>query len=98
MLSLDKQQHRATQLKPLLAKHLAFDQMLSQQHLHISVLEHPDCYEFILKDDGPGIAPEHHEQVFDIFTTLKVNDNSDSTGIGLAIVKRLSKQSKVRFG
>ncbi len=58
-------------------------------HLHISALEHPDCYEFILKDDGPGIAPEHHAKVFDIFQTLKSKDKRDSTGIGLAIVKKI---------
>jgi PAS domain S-box-containing protein len=58
-------------------------------NLHISAIEHPDCHEFIIKDDGPGIAPEHHEQVFAIFQTLKGKDNSDSTGIGLAIVKKI---------
>jgi PAS domain S-box-containing protein len=58
-------------------------------HLHISAIEHPHYHEFIIKDDGPGIAPEHHEQVFAIFQTLKVKDNSDSTGIGLAIVKKI---------
>ena len=58
-------------------------------HLDISAIEHPDYDEFILKDDGPGIAPEHQAKVFDIFTTLKGTDNSDSTGIGLAIVKKI---------
>ena len=58
-------------------------------HLDISAIEHLDCYEFIVKDDGPGIAPEHHERVFDIFTTLTGKNNSDSTGIGLAIVKKI---------
>jgi PAS domain S-box-containing protein len=58
-------------------------------HLHISAIEHPNCHEFIIRDDGPGIAPEHHERVFAIFQTLKVKENSDSTGIGLAIVKKI---------
>jgi signal transduction histidine kinase len=58
-------------------------------HLHISAIEHPNCYEFIVRDDGPGIAPEHHEKVFAIFQTLKGQENSDSTGIGLAIVKKI---------
>ncbi len=68
-------------------------------HLHISVIEHPNCYEFILKDDGPGIAPEHQAKVFDIFTTLKGKDNSDSTGIGLAIVKKIveTEQGTIRL-
>lgn len=58
-------------------------------NLHISAIERPDCHEFIIKDDGPGIAPEHHEKVFAIFQTLKGKDTSDSTGIGLAIVKKI---------
>jgi PAS domain S-box-containing protein len=58
-------------------------------HLQISAIEHSDYHEFIIKDDGPGIAPEHHEQIFAIFHTLKSKDNSDSTGVGLAIVKKI---------
>jgi PAS domain S-box-containing protein len=58
-------------------------------HLYISAIEHSDCYELIVKDDGPGIAPEYHERVFDIFQTLTGKDNNDSTGIGLAIVKKI---------
>ncbi|WP_309741484.1 ATP-binding protein [Chamaesiphon sp. OTE_20_metabat_361] len=58
-------------------------------NLNISAIEHPDYHEFILKDDGPGIAPENHAKVFEIFQTLKVKENSDSTGIGLAIVKKI---------
>lgn len=68
-------------------------------HLHISALEHPDCYEFIVRDDGPGIAPEHHAKVFDIFQTLGGKDNGDSTGIGLAIVKKIveAEEGKIRL-
>ncbi|WP_366944926.1 PAS domain-containing protein [Chamaesiphon sp. GL140_3_metabinner_50] len=68
-------------------------------HLDISAIEHPDYHEFILKDDGPGIAPESQAKVFDIFTTLKVKDNSDSTGIGLAIVKKIveTEQGTIRL-
>ncbi len=68
-------------------------------NLHIWAIEHPDCHEFIIEDDGPGIAPEHHEKVFAIFTTLKVKDSSDSTGIGLAIVKKIveTEQGTIRL-
>ena len=68
-------------------------------HLQISAIEHPDYHEFIIKDDGPGIAPENHEKVFAIFQTLKVKDNSDSTGIGLTIVKKIveAEQGTIRL-
>ncbi len=68
-------------------------------HLQISAIEHSDYHEFRIEDDGPGIAPEDHAKVFEIFQTLKVKDNSDSTGIGLAIVKKIveTEQGTIRL-
>ena len=43
---------------------------------------------FRVQDDGPGIAPQFHERVFEMFETLKPRDGVESTGIGLAIVKK----------
>lgn len=57
--------------------------------IQISIQERGDVYEFSVSDDGPGIAPEHHEKVFGIFQTLKSRDNTDNTGIGLSIVKKI---------
>ncbi|MBW4651592.1 MAG: PAS domain S-box protein [Kaiparowitsia implicata GSE-PSE-MK54-09C] len=57
----------------------------------ISAEEQPDCYEFAIADQGPGIKPEWHDKIFGIFETLQTNAsaNTTSTGIGLAIVKKL---------
>lgn len=57
--------------------------------IEISVEENGDFYEFSVRDDGPGIAPEYHEKVFLIFQTLKPRDKFESTGVGLALVKRI---------
>jgi PAS domain S-box-containing protein len=57
--------------------------------IDITAIERPDCYEFSVRDDGAGIAPEHHERVFGIFQTLKSRDNTENTGVGLAIVKKI---------
>jgi PAS domain S-box-containing protein len=46
-------------------------------------------YEFSVSDDGPGITPADQDRVFTIFQTLKPSENTDSTGIGLAIVKKI---------
>ncbi|MBL8080326.1 MAG: PAS domain S-box protein [Anaerolineales bacterium] len=43
---------------------------------------------FYVRDNGIGIAPEYHEQVFGLFNKLDAT-RSDGTGIGLAIVKRI---------
>lgn len=43
----------------------------------------------VVRDDGPGIAPEYHERVFRLFQTLRPRDEVDASGMGLAIVKRV---------
>ena len=42
---------------------------------------------FFISDNGMGINPEYHERVFNIFE--KLNPQSEGTGIGLALVKRI---------
>ena len=43
---------------------------------------------FTVSDDGPGIAPEHHDRVFGMFQTLRPRDEVEGSGMGLAIVKK----------
>ncbi|MBW4459767.1 MAG: PAS domain S-box protein [Nodosilinea sp. WJT8-NPBG4] len=45
--------------------------------------------EFAIADDGPGIAPQYHDKIFTIFQTLKARDDFESTGVGLAVVKKI---------
>jgi PAS domain S-box-containing protein len=42
---------------------------------------------FYVRDNGIGIAPKYHEQIFGLFN--KLDANGDGTGIGLALVKRI---------
>ncbi len=44
--------------------------------------------EFRVSDDGPGIPKRFHDRVFVIFQTLECRDDVETSGIGLAIVKR----------
>lgn len=46
-------------------------------------------YRFEIIDDGPGIDPEYHQAIFEVFRTCSRVKNSASTGVGLAIVKKL---------
>jgi signal transduction histidine kinase len=45
-------------------------------------------YAFAVKDDGPGIAPQFHDQVFKMFQTLKPRDQVEGSGMGLAMVRK----------
>lgn len=42
---------------------------------------------FFVRDNGIGIAPEYHERVFGLFN--KLDPESEGTGIGLTLVKRI---------
>ena len=55
--------------------------------------------EFFVGDNGPGISPEYHEKIFVIFQTLQSRDDFESTGVGLAIVKKImdEKGGKIRI-
>ena len=48
-----------------------------------------DGYSFMVKDNGPGIAPAFHQRIWVIFQTLEPRDKVEATGIGLSIVKKI---------
>jgi light-regulated signal transduction histidine kinase (bacteriophytochrome) len=56
----------------------------------ITCEEKADHYEFSVKD----IEPKYHEKIFIIFQTLKERDAFESTGVGLAIVKKILDDKK----
>jgi PAS domain S-box-containing protein len=57
--------------------------------LRIGVRDLGKHYEFWVQDDGPGIPAEAHTRIFEIFQTLKPSSSTESTGIGLSIVKKI---------
>ncbi len=59
-----------------------------QGKVQISVTDQGKFYEFVVEDDGSGIAPQYHDKVFVIFQTLEARDKTENTGIGLSIVKK----------
>ena len=62
-----------------------------QGQIRINCDEQADWWQFSITDNGPGIEKEHFETIFQMFQTLAPKDKSDSTGIGLALVKRIVK-------
>jgi signal transduction histidine kinase len=56
--------------------------------------EHFTHYTFFVEDNGPGIAEHYHKKIFMIFQTLNGSDSFESTGVGLAIVKKILDDRK----
>ena len=50
-------------------------------------LPRPNSVEVSVSDSGLGIAPEHHQEIFEDF--MRVDKNTSGMGLGLAIAKRL---------
>ncbi|AUP77648.1 sensor histidine kinase [Flavivirga eckloniae] len=55
--------------------------------IDIETKEQEDHWEFSIKDNGKGIDEEYHKKIFKTFE--KLENNVDSTGIGLSIVKKI---------
>jgi len=50
-------------------------------------IQEPNCIKVSVSDSGPGIASEHHQEIFEDF--VRVDRTSSGMGLGLAIAKRL---------
>ncbi len=57
--------------------------------MRVSAVRRLGLLELTVSDDGPGIPEEHHERIFRAFQTLRSRDEVESSGMGLAILKKL---------
>ena len=60
-----------------------------QAVIRIRCREDGDFWRFCVEDNGPGIEAKDRERIFRIFQTVAPKDSFQSTGIGLAVVKRI---------
>jgi light-regulated signal transduction histidine kinase (bacteriophytochrome) len=51
--------------------------------------ENGEFYRFAISDNGPGIAPQYLEKIWQIFQTLAPRDKVEGTGIGLSVVRKI---------
>lgn len=60
-----------------------------QGQIRIGCQEEEDFWKFWVSDNGPGIEARYFGKIFQIFQRLSSEKESNSTGIGLAIVKKI---------
>jgi signal transduction histidine kinase len=60
-----------------------------QGTIHVGCVAEGDFWKFRVADNGPGIEEKHFERIFRIFQTLAPKDEYESTGVGLALVKKI---------
>jgi signal transduction histidine kinase len=82
---------------PLVAVELIFRNLIGNAIKHhdqssgcikISASTNNRFHEFRFEDDGPGIAPQYHQQIFRIFQTLKPRDEIEGSGMGLSLIQK----------
>jgi signal transduction histidine kinase len=57
-------------------------------NIEVSVEDAGAYFRFAVRDDGPGIPAQFHEQIFKMFQTLKPRDQVEGSGMGLAMVHK----------
>lgn len=66
-------------------------------YVKVYLSETPEHWQFSVEDNGPGILKTYHEKIFAIFQTLQERDSFESTGVGLAIVKKILDDRKQKI-
>jgi signal transduction histidine kinase len=57
-------------------------------HIWVHASDRDDQVAFTIRDDGPGILPQYHEEIFKMFSTLHTPNETSGSGLGLAMVKK----------
>ncbi len=58
-------------------------------HIAVACEEQDGFWRFRVSDNGPGIEAKDFERIFKLFQTLVRRDDSESTGVGLTIAKKI---------
>ena len=65
---------------------------VEQSRIRVLAEQHGAEWMFSVADNGIGIAPKYHSQIFGVFKRLHTRVHSPGTGIGLAICKKITER------
>jgi light-regulated signal transduction histidine kinase (bacteriophytochrome) len=68
-----------------------------EQHKPVEDESSNGHYRIVIEDNGIGFEQKYAEQIFDIFKRLHIRSEFEGTGIGLALCKKLLKNTMVAF-
>lgn len=81
-------------LQNLISNAIKFSKTNITPVIHISCTEEISEWVISVQDNGIGIAAQHHEKIFEVFSRLHLSTEYDGTGVGLAICKKIAEQHK----
>jgi light-regulated signal transduction histidine kinase (bacteriophytochrome) len=65
--------------------------------IKVGGLDEDGFWKFNVADNGPGIDQKYFKKIFKIFQTLSPSDETESTGIGLSIAKKIVNMNAGRI-
>jgi signal transduction histidine kinase len=80
--------HVARIFKNLIANAVKFMDK-PEGRIEIARIDKEDFWAFSIKDNGPGIEHKYFAKIFRPFQTLNLKDEIETTGVGLALVKKI---------
>jgi PAS domain S-box-containing protein len=60
-----------------------------QGNISVGCVPDDGFWKFSVADNGPGIERKDYERIFKLFQTLTCRDDSESTGVGLTVTKKI---------
>lgn len=61
----------------------------AEGRIRVACADEGTHWRFSVEDNGPGIEARHFERIFQLFQTLAPRDRVESTGVGLALVRKI---------
>ena len=86
---IESEQTRITWVFQILLSNAVKCMDQSQGQVRISCIDEDVCWKFSIADNGPGIEEELFDKIFRMFQTTEPQDQFESTGIGLSLVKKI---------